>query len=75
MIKGKLTANLNPPYVEFFLNDSHCSRHECTSEDLRRLLIALNAIGPDESWCPPREMLFCITGEFPRRSLEELGLI
>lgn len=74
MIKGKLTASLDPPCMEFFMSETKYSRHDCTSDDLRSLLIALDAIGPNGSW-PPEELFFSITGEFPRERLEELGLI
>lgn len=39
-----------------------------------KLLVALNVIGPKDDWSP-EEMFFSITGEFPKRSQEELGLI
>lgn len=74
MIKGKLTASLNPPYVALFSGERDYSRHDCSADDLRKLLVALNAIGPKDTW-GPEEMFFSITGEFPRSSLEELGLL
>lgn len=74
MIKGILSANLNPPCLEFFSNDSQLFRRNCSTDDLRTLMIALDVICPSERW-QPSEFVFRINGEFPKRSLEALGLL
>jgi hypothetical protein len=74
MIKGILTANLDPPCLEFFSNDTKFLRKNCSAEDLRTMMIALDVICPNERW-QPNEFVFRINGEFPKKSLEALGLL
>lgn len=74
MIKGTLTANLNPPYLEFLLDDARYSRQHCSTDDLREFLITLDVLSPGQEW-RPRELFVRIKGEFPRQSLAQFGLI
>lgn len=74
MIEGLLQINLDPPYMAFHsLNNDSCGK-SCTVEDVRVLLVDLNAIPPGQHW-PLREFTMRLAGRFANETLQKFGLV
>lgn len=74
MIEGLLQINLDPPYIAFDSQDNGCSARSCTTEDIRALLIALNALGPGRHW-PLCDFTMRLAGQFDSKTLQQFGLL
>ncbi len=81
MIHGILSINLDPPYVGFSqdLNGIDQSdggmemSHMSSTEEIRNLLLHLNAITPDQIW-PLEECIIRIPLTLPIATLKRFGL-
>jgi hypothetical protein len=73
MIEGKLVVNLNPPYMGFTSEKHGEQWKNCTVNEVRSLLVELEAIIPQVQW-PPRDYTVRISGQFPQQKLEKFGL-
>ncbi len=76
MIKGILTANLDPPYLVLDLADAgplRSRRRECTSEEIRSAIFALGENRGALSW-PPKDCVVRIQGAFSQDWLASIGL-
>ncbi|HEY9772645.1 MAG TPA: hypothetical protein V6C81_02425 [Planktothrix sp.] len=73
MIKGTLVVNLNPPYIGFTSQQDGEQWKHCTVNDVKSLLVELDAIFPQVQW-PPRDCMIRVQGDFPSQKLAKFGL-
>jgi len=84
MIKGMLLINIDPPYVSFSQSSvdsagngpGYKALQHCSLEEIKTLLVRLDALLPDQSW-PPQECILrlpivCTKSELSRFSLLNL---
>ncbi|MBY0357286.1 MAG: hypothetical protein K2W82_04725 [Candidatus Obscuribacterales bacterium] len=74
MIQGFLSVNLEPPYVTMRIDRKNEILKPCTLDEIRMLLLSLNAIDIDQNW-PPAECVIRVCGRFSRRLLAQFGLV
>jgi hypothetical protein len=81
MIQGLLTINLDPSYISFlqtteYADEDHSrleSFRHCSLDEIRNLLIALEALTPEQTW-PLRECVLRLHLNLPLSALISLGL-
>lgn len=73
MIDGLLVINLDPPYAAFRTERDVEHWKDCTTDELRDFLIAIEALSPDQTW-PPREYVLRVFGKFDAKTLAILGI-
>jgi hypothetical protein len=82
MIEGILLVNLDPPYIGFSQasQDAQPSAtridvwRDCSVDEIRLLLIDLNAFSPDQSW-PPQECVLRLPINWTKAELTRLNLL
>lgn len=82
MIEGILLINLDPPYIAFSQapqssqnSDSKIDEwRPCSVDEIRQLLIELDAILPHHPW-PPQEIVLRLPITLPKSELARLSLL
>lgn len=74
MIRGTFIANLDPPFVEFISDGNTRVRRPCTIEELRAILIEMEALHKTHAW-PVREYVLRLPVELSREKLLKLGIL
>ncbi len=72
-MEGTLVLNLEPPYMGFEANKSSRQFRNCTTEEIRRLLVDLKVLAPYD-YLPNTECMVNIKGTFPAEILSSYGL-
>src|SRR5271165_2695112 len=81
MIDGMLVINLDPASIGFSpAMEGHAENNaqishwrSCSVEDIRHLLLELDAITPDQVW-PPRECVLRLSIRLPKSVIKRLDL-
>lgn len=73
MLKGVLIVNLNPPYIGFKPVDSPSIVRNCTTAEIKELLVDLKIMESDSPW-PLKEFILRLPGEYSRSMLTKYDL-
>lgn len=81
MVQGLLVINLDPPFIGFSTTPDNPrqatireSWHDCSLQEIRDVLIDLDAISPNLPW-PPRDYILRLPVDLSKSSLQKLNLI
>lgn len=74
MVQGTLSVNLEPPYIGLKAEHAREIRRSCTVEEIKKILLALKIITPQQHW-PPKDCVMRLPGQFPGAVLARFGLL
>lgn len=74
MIEGTFILNLDPAFIEFHMDGKERIRKQCSIDELRKILIEMDALTQHQNW-PPREYILRLRCGFSKETLANLGLV